>query len=284
MSAARNRPAKGSDDLDPILRACAGALLGALPLLYTMEMWWYARVISEPVLLAMMAIAGVVAVLSILFGGFRRGRVTHLGIDTLVVFGIGIAIAAITLLIVGRIQPGQVPLTAAARMIALEAVPCAIGAALAMTQFRPRDGSTQNVDRRIDRLSQDRQKVLATLVGAVFFAFNVAPTDEPWLMAMEAERVHFPLIVLFSLLVSYVIVFEADFAERPRGYTTGTLGNPHAETIVSYMLSLGVSYAFLVGFGHVSPETPIYAQIRGTVMLGYVTTIGGSAGRILVAG
>ena len=284
MAPARARPANGNGDLDPILRACAGALLGALPLLYTMEMWWYARAVSEPILLGMIAVAGGVVVLSILFGGFRRGRVSHLGIDTLIVFGIGITISGMTLLVVGRIHPGQVPLSAASRMIALEAIPCAIGAALAMTQFRPRDGDTRNVDRRIDRLSQDRQKVLATLVGAVFFAFNVAPTDEPRMMAMEAEPVHFPLIVLFSLLVSYVIVFEADFAERPKGYTTGALGHPFAETLVTYVLSLGVSYAFLAGFGHLTPETPVYTQISITVMLGYVTTIGGSAGRVLVAG
>lgn len=284
MAAARARPANGNGDLDPILRACAGALLGALPLLYTMEMWWYARAVSEPILLGMMAVAGGVVVLSILFGGFRRGRISHLGIDTLIVFGIGITISGLTLLVVGRIHPGQVPLSAAARMIALEAIPCAIGAALAMTQFHPRDGDTKNVDRRIDRLSQDRQKVLATLVGAVFFAFNVAPTDEPRMMAMEAEPVYFPLIVLFSLLVSYVIVFEADFAERPKGYTTGALGHPFAETLVTYVLSLGVSYAFLAGFGHLTAETPVYTQITTTVMLGYVTTIGGSAGRVLVAG
>jgi putative integral membrane protein (TIGR02587 family) len=281
-SRSRNPAAKG--DLDPILRACAGALLGALPLLYTMEMWWYARIVSEPILLGMMAVAGGVVVLSILFGGFRRGRVTHLGIDTLICFGIGIAASAVTLVIVGRIHPGVVPLSAAARMVALEAIPCAIGAALAMTQFRPRDGDTKNIDRRIDRLSQDRQKVLATLVGAVFFAFNVAPTDELRMMTIEAEPVHFPLIVLFSLAVSYVIVFEADFAERPKGYTTGALGRPLTETMVTYLLSLGISYAFLVGFGHVGPETPIPAQIAATVMMGYVTTIGGSAGRVLVAG
>lgn len=284
MSPARAPAGNASGDLDPILRACAGAMLGALPLLYTMEMWWYGRVVAEPPLLAMMGLAGGIAVLSILFGGFRRGRLTSLGIDTLVVFGIGIAIAALTLLVVGRIHPGQIPLSAAARMIALEAIPCAIGAALAMTQFRPRDGNTRNVDRRIDRLSHDRQKVLATVVGAVFFAFNVAPTDEPRMMTMEAEPIYFPLVVLFSLAVSYIIVFEADFAERPRGYTTGALGNPFAETLVSYALSLGVSYAFLAGFGHINSETPLYTQVSMTVMLGYVTTIGGSAGRILVAG
>ena len=279
---ARGRNQTG--DLDPILRACAGALLGALPLLYTMEMWWYARVVTEPRLLAMMAVTGGIAILSILFGGFRRGRVTHLGIDTLIVFGIGIVISVLTLLVVGRIHPGLVPLRAAARMVALESIPCTIGAALAMTQFRPRDGDSRNVDRRIRKLSQDQQKVLATLVGGVFFAFNVAPTDELRMMTMEAEPVYFPLIVVFSLVASYLVVFEADFAERPAGYRTGTLGNPYAETMVAYVLSLGISYGFLVGFGHLNPEMPFYTQVTMTVMLGYVTTIGGSAGRILVAG
>ncbi|MGH7566191.1 MAG: DUF2391 family protein [Gemmatimonadota bacterium] len=283
MSAPEGREAKKNGDLDPILRACAGALLGALPLLYTMEMWWYARVVSEPFLLAMVALAGGIVVLSILFGGFRRGRIAHLGIDTLIAFGIGLWIALLTLLVVGRIQPGQLPLRPAMRMVALETIPCAIGAALAMTQFRPRMRSPDNVDRRIRKLSEDRQKILATLVGAVFFAFNVAPTDEPWKMTMEAEPAHFPLIVLFSVLVSYLIVFEADFAERAPGYTSGTLGHPVTETLVTYVISLGVSYMFLIGFGHVGAETPVYAQITATVMLGYVTAIGGSAGRVLVS-
>ena len=103
-------------------------------------------------------------------------------------------------------------------------------------------------------------------------------------MIPRTEPVYFPLIVLFSLVVSYGIVFEADFAERPPGYTTGALGKPMAETLVTYLLSLGVSYAFLVGFGHLGPDTPIHAQVAATVMMGYVTTIGGSAGRVLVAG
>lgn len=93
MMAARARTRNENGDLDAILRACAGALLGALPLLYTMEMWWYARVVTEPALLALLAVSAGVVVLSIQFGGFRRGRANRLGIDVLIVFGIGIGIA-----------------------------------------------------------------------------------------------------------------------------------------------------------------------------------------------
>ncbi|CAN5129762.1 TIGR02587 family membrane protein [soil metagenome] len=270
-------------DRDCLLRACAGALLGALPLLYTMEMWWYGRTISDGALLALLVVTAGIVLISLLFGGFRLGRSSHLAMDVLITFGIGIIISLITLLAVGQIQPGRLPLSAAVRMVGIEAIPCAIGAALAVTQFRPRKRGEEQTDRRIDALPEDFEKILATLVGGIFFGFNIAPTDEPWKMMIEAEPYHFPLIVLFSLLVSYMVVFLADFAERPSGYDEGALGSPLAETLVSYLLSLSVAYGFLIAFGHITPATPLYYQAAGTVMLGYVTTIGGSAGRVLVA-
>ena len=270
-------------DRDSVLRAFAGALLGALPLLYTMEMWWHGRTLSDGWILALYVPTIGVLLLCLLFGGFRIGSAGHLGVDLLITLGIGVFASAVTLLIVGQIAPGFVPLAAAVRMVAIEAIPCAIGAALAITQFRPRARSRERVDRRIGRLPEDAQKVLATIVGGVFFAFNIAPTEEVWKMTIEAEPYHFPLVVLFSVAVSYGIVFLADFAERPGDFTQGALGRPIAETCVSYLISLLVSLAFLYAFQHVSTSTPLHAQIEATVMLGYVTTIGGSAGRVLIA-
>lgn len=270
-------------DRDCLLRACAGALLGALPLLYTMEMWWYGRTISDVFLLLLFIPAVGIVLLSLLFGGFRLGRSCNLLMDVLIVFGIGIAMSCLTLLVVGQITPGVVPFSAAVRMVGIEAIPCAIGAALAVTQFRPRKPGEDHVDRRITKLPEDYEKILATVVGGVFFGFNIAPTDEPWKMMIEAEPWHFPLIVLFSLVVSYMVVFLSDFAQRPETFREGALGRPLSETFVSYLLSLGVAYGFLIAFGHITPATPIYYQAAVTVMLGYVTTIGGSAGRVLVA-
>lgn len=268
-------------DRDSILRAAAGALFGALPLLFTMEMWWTGGTIDEPPLILLLAVTVPVVVLCLLFGGFRRGRAGSLRIDIPIVFGVGIVVAAITLAVVGRLPPGAISLPMAARMIAIEAIPCSIGAALAITQLRPRERH-DHADRRIHALSEDLQKVLGTLVGGIFFAFNIAPTEEPWKMTIEAEPIHFPLVVVFSLLASYMIVFIADFAERPADYREGALGNPLSETFVSYLLSLGVSYGFLHAFDHITLATPLRYQIWATVMLGYVTTIGGSAGRVLV--
>ncbi|HUP02095.1 MAG TPA: DUF2391 family protein [Gemmatimonadota bacterium] len=269
-------------DRDSVLRGTAGALFGALPLLYTMEMWWYGRTISDVFLLLLYVPTAVLVLLCLLFSGFRLGHSGHLALDVVITFGIGIAVSAVTLVVVGQITPGVVPLSAAMRMIGIEAIPCAIGAALAITQLRPRKPREKNVDRRMQALPQDYQKMLATVVGAVFFGFNIAPTDEPWKMMIEAEPYHFPLIVVFSLLASYLIVFLAEFAARQPGYHEGALGSPLAETFVSYLLSLAVAFGFLVGFGHITVETPIYYAVAATVMLSYVATIGGSAGRVLV--
>jgi putative integral membrane protein (TIGR02587 family) len=270
-------------DRDCVLRAFAGALLGALPLLYTMEMWWHGRTFTDGWILALYPPTIAVVLLSLLFGGFRLGASGHLGIDLLITLGIGILASVVTLLVVGQIAPGFVPLSAAVRMVAIEAIPCAIGAALAVTQLRPRERHPNHIDRRIVRLPEDTQKVLATIVGGVFFAFNIAPTEEVWMLTMEAEPYHFPLIVLFSVGVSYGIVFLADFAERPEAFAKGALGTPLAETFVSYLISLIISLGFLYAFRHVSLSTPLHAQVEAAVMLGYVTTIGGSAGRVLIA-
>ena len=58
---------------------------------------------------------------------------------------------------------------------------------------------------------------------------------------------------------------------------------PVAETAMSYFVSLVISYGFLWAFGHVSPSSPLRFQVAATIVLAYVTSIGGAAGRVLVA-
>ena len=124
-------------DRDSILRATAGALLGALPLLYTMEMWWYGRTSGEGVLLAGLGATLVILALALLFGGFRRGERERLLLDVPIVLGVAVVAATATLLAVGQIRLGATSFGAAARMVATETPPCALGAALALTQLRP---------------------------------------------------------------------------------------------------------------------------------------------------
>jgi putative integral membrane protein (TIGR02587 family) len=269
-------------DRDSVLRAAAGALLGALPLLYTMEMWWLGETTPSWLVLVILAVTVPIVLLGLLFSGFRRGVAGRLGLDIPIVVGVSVVCAAMTLLILGRLRPDAMPLAVMARIVGIETVPCAIGASIAITQLRTRSQS-ERIDRHIHALPQDLQKIFATLVGAVFFAFNIAPTEEVRKMTIEAAPELLPLIVVFSILSSQVIVFLADFADRPPHCYEGVLGNPLAETFVSYLISLMVSFAFIHAYGHVSASTPFDVQLAMTVVLGYVTTLGAAAGRVLVA-
>src|SRR5688572_30811097 len=96
-------------DRDAVLRAVAGALFGALPLLFTMEMWWHGRVASEPLILLFLCLSVGIVALGLMFGGFRHGGHARLPLDLPITFGVAIVVAAGTLLIVGQIQPGSTP-------------------------------------------------------------------------------------------------------------------------------------------------------------------------------
>ena len=55
---------------------------------------------------------------------------------------------------------------------------------------------------------------LAGIAQVDVFAFNIAPTEEVRKMTIEADPRLFPVVLLFSLGVSYLFVFLADFADR----------------------------------------------------------------------
>ena len=69
-------------DRDSVLRGCAGALFGALPLLYTMEMWWYGRTISGGFLLLLYVPTVGVVVASAAFGAGHLMQGTDAAVTT----------------------------------------------------------------------------------------------------------------------------------------------------------------------------------------------------------
>ena len=94
---------------------------------------------------------------------------------------------------------------------------------------------------------------------------------------------YLPLLILFSLAVSYGIVFVAGFGgEEQRLQSVGPFQRPITETVIAYMMSLVTAAALLALFGQIDLETDwalIYAQV---VILGLPATIGGAAGRLAV--
>ncbi len=118
--------------------------------------------------------------------------------------------------------------------------------------------------------------------GALFFALNVAPTQEPMMLGIEASPWLLALAVAVSLVVTFALVYYAEFGGRARS-GAGILEHPWSETVAAYAISLGVALLLLWSFGQ-TDGVGFQAIVGMTVMLGVVASVGAAVARLLVGG
>ena len=264
-----------SESIRDYIRAAGGGLVVGLPLLFTMEVWWHGFELPWWKILLLLGIGfGIVLGYSSI-AGFRRERTTtELVLDSVVALGLGVVISAAALVLLGQID-GATSIREAAGKIALESIPIAFGASLAATQLggeaTDEDGGTNPFER-----------LLVAAGGALLFALNIAPTEEPMLLGVEAPFWLLALVVAVSIAVTYGLIFFADFGGRRRT-GTGILGHPWSETVAAYAVSLLVSAVLLWSFGRFDGVGP--GPIMGMlVMLTVVASVGAAVARLLVGG
>lgn len=265
-------------ELQDIARGFCGGLIVALPLLYTLEMWDRARYISTLDLMLVLVIAYFVNVGACYFCGFKSDRRRGIPwLDALTAMGIGAVAAIVTLLLIGRFGLDTPPRIIVS-IVTLELLPVSLGASLAMNQLGGgnscEDGPTWG--------SVDIRKLMATAIGAILFAFNVAPTVEPKLILTTITEWHVILLAAFSLFVSWLMVYYARFHRADERESGRVFTSAFVETVLSYFISLLVSAAFLWTFGYIGVQTDWDTIIPWVIVLGYATTLGGSAGRLIL--
>lgn len=267
-------------ELRDLARALCGGLIVALPLLYTMEMWTRARQIPEMDLMMILVGAYFVNVAANYFCGFKsQTRRVQPWLDSLTAMGVGTVAALVTLYLVGRLTfntpPGVV-----VNLIGLELIPVSLGASLAMNQL---GGGGSGDDGPPQWANRDIHKLLATTIGAILFAFNVAPTIEPKIITTTITWWHTIALAGFSLFISWLMVEFAHFGKPSQDQEPCLLfPDKWVETSLSYVISLLVSAAFLWMFGYIGADTPWSTIVPWVVVLGYATTLGGSAGRLIL--
>lgn len=268
-----------------LLRAVGGGLLVGLPLLFTMEMWTHSFLLPSWKIVVLLLVSFLVVIGYSAVSGFRRERTwTELLVDSVETMGIAVVVAAGALLLLGRIGP-DVGLRDAIGKVALEAIPIAFGVSLAGSQLAAPedDGEEQGMvgdQRAIGTLG----RLVVAAGGALLFALNVAPTEEPMQLGVEAEWWLLVVVVAVSLAMTFAIVFYADFrGGRPFDHRGGPLDHPISETVAAYAISLVVSLLLLWAFGRTDGVSA--SAIAGQViMLAVLASFGAAAGRLLVGG
>jgi putative integral membrane protein (TIGR02587 family) len=261
-------------------RGVAGGLLFSLPLLYTMEVWHAGFVIPPHRQLAYVLLALVLLL------GYNRYAGLHpdtnwveIAIDSVEEMGIGLLLSAIVLVLIGRITGEQDTGEIVGRIV-VEAVTVAIGVSVGTAQLGSSGGDEQPGKDARHEASLGGQLVLA-LCGAVLFAANVAPTEEIVHIGIELSGVELALLGVATMIVAALILYFSDFhGARRWARAEGGLAMVQG-TVVTYAVGLVASAGILWLFGRFDGMGP--AVIAGqTVALGVASTLGASAGRLLL--
>ena len=272
-----------------LVRAVSGGLLFGIPLLYTMEVWWVGTYTEPSHVLAVLLLTFLPVFFLNRTSGFRSTKDVRLrdaAMDSIETVAIGLVSAAVLLVLLKEITL-TTPLNEAVGKVAFEALPFGIGIALAQHFLRRSrtDGDDEGGD---DDNGADHDKLHATLtdigattIGAVFIAFNIAPTDEVPMIATALGPYALVALMLASLAISFSIVFIAGFAnEEKRHKQEGLFQRPTTETVACYLIALVASAAMLWYFRRLEASAPWQAMLSHVIVLGLPASVGGAAGRL----
>ena len=228
-----------------LARAFGGALLFSLPLLMTMEMWWFGFIL-EP---------------------FR------LAVFLLVALAVGALTAAVILALFGVLEPGAPPRQIVGQLT-LQAVAGAMGALLAGRQLSAGEDDTGDEDQ-----ATYPGELFLMVAGALFLALNRAPTEEMILIAYRMSPFHVIALMFVSLTVMHAIVFKVGFAGQ-EAHDRPFAAFVHF-TLAGYGLVLLTSLYVLWVFGRID-GMHLREVADAMVVLSFPGALGAAAARLLV--
>lgn len=287
----QNRHSAWKHELHDIIRGACGGFLFGIPLLYTMEVWWIGSTASSAAMLLAIATGFITAFLLNRTAGFRKFkdiRAIDALMDSVESFAIGVICSTLTLILLHEITL-QVPLKEVLGKVLFEAIPFTIGVALATQLLQgsrtddPEAPQQSSSRRPFNDMNATLADLGATLIGGLIIAFNIAPTDEIAVLAAAVQGGWLLAMMIASLLISYLIVFESGFSDQQkRMQQRGIFQRPISETIACYLVSLVAAAFMLYFFQRLSFSDPWTMWVHYSILLGLPATIGGAAGRLAV--
>lgn len=256
-----------------LARAFGGAILFALPLLMTMEMWALGFEMDR-VRLIVFILMGAPLIWGLShFAGFRHtARLRDDLLDASSALAVGFVVSSALLAVFGVIAPGQ-PVDEVVGKIALQAIPAAIGAVLARKQLSG-EGSGDDADQE----SYPAELFLMT-AGALFVALNVAPTEEMRLIAYQMTPWRALLLAAASIAILHVMVYSLGFRGQ-HSHDRPWQALLHF-SVPGYAIVLTVALYLQWTFGHLDGHGP--GQIlMTTAVIALPGAVGAGAARLLV--
>lgn len=270
-----------------LTRAAGGAILFSFPLMMTMEMWWLGFHMDRG-RLALFLVIGIALLVGLSrHVGFRADSTWRDdGLDALSAFAVGAAMAAAFLVIFG-VATTETPIGEIVGKIAIQAIPAGIGAILARKQFAGSSGDDEEEDGGSDDDGQTAAgsyggELFLMFGGAVFVAFNVAPTDEVALIADLMTPWHALALALVSLLLLHALVYRVELAGQetwPEGH--GFTGVFIRYSLAGYGIALMVSLYVLWTFGR-TDGSGLGELVMMTTVLGFPAALGAATARLVV--
>jgi len=256
-----------------LARAGAGALIFGFPLLMTMEMWELGFYIGRHRLALFLVVTVLVVFGLSRFAGFRDDTdIYDDALDTMSAMLVGVVVSTALLLLFGLIGP-NLSWRETVGMVAIQAAPASMGAMLANKQLQTRKEGAE----KEDRAGYLGQLFLMT-AGALFIAFNVAPTEEMILIGFKMTPWHAVALVGLSLLVLHALVFTVGFAGQE---TSDNVWRAFFHfTLAGYGAALLVSLYVLWTFGRL--DGGLGDAVLAAAVLGFPAALGAALARLVV--
>ena len=247
-----------------------------LPILMTMEMWSLGGYMDpwRMIVFVLLTIPMLIGLAH--FAGFEETfSFQHAAVDAFVALAVGFFTAA-TILFLLSILDGNVSGREAIGQITLQAIPGSIGALLAQSQL------DKDADRENEPKPGYGEEIFLMAVGALFLAFNLAPTEEMILIAYKMTSWYTIALVIVSLIVMHAFVYSLDF----EGETSLPQGVPWWSaflrfTVVGYAVAMLMSGYMLWTFGRLDGLS-LDIVIVATVVLSFPAAVGAAAARLIL--
>lgn len=274
--------AREEDDVDRrfligLARAFAGAMLFALPMLMTEEMWQLGFYMDRWRLVLLLVVQLPLLVgLSYMSGFEPTFDLVEDAVDACAALAVGFVSSATLLALMGVIGGG----TSADEVIgkvALHAVPASMGALLAQSQL----GGEEHEQELEERGATYWGELFLMAVGALFFAFNMAPTEEMLLIAFKMNDWQVLLLAALSLAAMHGFVYAVEFSGQEQIPPGGPVSAFFRLSVVGYALALLVSAYVLWTFGRFD-GTALLPALVSTLVLGFPAAIGAAAARLVL--